>query len=364
MGRRNSSKRRGRHRNLSLEFPEIFLSDEADGEDGAASRLAEATKGLGVRSPYVVASVHGKRLAEMVTGGRKLETPIRGADQGWASNLGVRALAQEADAIVAIGGGRCLDVAKLAAARSGLTVIAVPTQLSHDGICSPVAVVPNAEGRTESIGAVAPIAVFVSLPTLMGAPAASVVAGVGDLLANPLALRDWALAADKELEEIDQRAWDLSVRSFELIEPYLDGNLGKANDDPKFLNTLAEALILSGMSMICAGTSRPASGAEHEISHALDERFGARAMHGAQVAFGAIFSVALYGEDTDAFRRRLGTIGLPEHPRDLQLSEQDLVDLLLYAPATRPGRFTILEDSNLDERSARQLIKRIWEGSF
>ena len=116
--------------------------------------------------------------------------------------------------------------------------------------------------------------------------------------------------------------------------------------------------------MILAGTSRPASGAEHEISHALDQRFGGRALHGAQVAFGAIFSAALYGEDTDAFRKRLATIGLPEHPGDLQLTEQDLVHLLLDAPATRPGRFTILESANLDDAAARRLIKRIWEGSF
>ena len=347
-----------------MEFPEIFLFDEDAGEEAAGSRLAEVVDGFGIKTPYIVSSIHGRVLTGTVADGHQLETPTRGADQAWAGGLGVRAIDNAADAIVAVGGGRCLDVAKLAAARAGIPVVAVPTQLSHDGICSPVAVVPNAEGRSESIGAVAPSAVFVSIPTLVGAPGASVVAGVGDLLANPLALRDWALAAEKGLEVVDQRAWDLSVRSFELIEPFLDEDLRKANEDPKFLHTLAQALIQSGMSMICAGTSRPASGAEHEISHALDQRFGARAMHGAQVAFGAIFSVALYEEDTGAFRRRLRAIGLPEHPRDLRLTEQDLVDLLLDAPATRPGRFTILESSNLDEGSARQLIKRIWEGSF
>ena len=40
--------------------------------------------------------------------------------------------------------------------------------------------------------------------------------------------------------------------------------------------------------MIAAGTSRPASGGEHEISHAIDEIFGGRALHGAQVAFGCV----------------------------------------------------------------------------
>ncbi|HYN36385.1 MAG TPA: iron-containing alcohol dehydrogenase, partial [Actinomycetota bacterium] len=233
-------------------------------------------------------------------------------------------------------------------------------QLSHDGICSPVAVVPNDEAINESVGAIPPRLVFISVPTLIGAPAASVRAGLGDLMANPLALRDWALAAERGLEEIDQRAWDLSVESYQLIKRHLDADPTEAGKDPAFLRELADALVLSGMAMTYVGTSRPASGAEHEISHAIDELHGGRALHGAQVAFGCIFSVALYGEDTGAFRNQLRRIGLPQHPADLGLTEDETVTLVLAAPDTRPGRFTILEDADLDESSARTLVRRIW----
>jgi glycerol-1-phosphate dehydrogenase [NAD(P)+] len=115
------------------------------------------------------------------------------------------------------------------------------------------------------------------------------------------------------------------------------------------------------MAMILAGTSRPASGAEHEISHAIDAGFGGRALHGAQVAFGCVLSVELYGEDTRAFRRQLETLALPRHPAELGLTEDDLVQLLLDAPDTRPGRFTILEDADLDADGARALVRRIWD---
>jgi glycerol-1-phosphate dehydrogenase [NAD(P)+] len=295
-----------------------------------------------------------------VRGPRPPQQPTVAADQAWAAALGSRAHRAGADAIVGIGGGRCLDIAKLAAARAGLAVVSVPTQLSHDGICSPVAVVPGADGRPESVGALAPAAVFLSLPTLVGAPAPSVAAGIGDLLANPLALRDWALAVERGLEPADRRAWDLSVESFNLIEGDLDSDPAHASKDPEFLRRLADALVLSGMAMICSGTSRPASGGEHEVSHAVDELYGGRALHGAQVAFGCIFSIALYGEDTDVFRRRLRRLGLPDDPRSLGLSEDEVVDVLLRAPETRPGRFTILEASDLDRKSARALVKRIW----
>src|SRR5918994_1076871 len=106
-------------------------------------------------------------------------------------------------------------------------------------------------------------------------------------------------------------AWELSVESYERIEKYLDEDPATWLLDVDAVHRLADALILSGTAMICAGTSRPASGGEHEISHAIDELFSGRALHGAQVAFGCIFSVSLYGEDTDAFRRRLTRLGLP-----------------------------------------------------
>lgn len=338
--------------------PQVFVFDEGD-EDEAARELAAQLRALALDEPLVLTSPHGERLAQRLPG-QRVRRPRGGADQHWAAELGSRARRSGAGAIVAIGGGRVLDLGKLAAARAGIAVVSVPTQLSHDGLCSPVAVVPNHDGRAESVGALAPRAVFLSLPTLLGAPPAAAAAGLGDLLANPLALRDWALAAERGLELTDQRAWDMSVHAFELVQPLLDAEPADSARDPEALKRLAEALVLSGMAMIAAGTSRPASGGEHEISHAIDELYGGRSLHGAQVAFGCIFSVALYGEDVAAFKERLGRLGLPRHPRDLRLSDEDLLRVLLHAPETRPGRFTIIEEADFDEASARALVRKLF----
>jgi glycerol-1-phosphate dehydrogenase [NAD(P)+] len=338
--------------------PQVFVFDESDRHDDAAAHLAAGIAELGIERPWALCSTHGERLAAALDGPRRI--PKTGADQVWAERFGSSAHRGGADAIVAVGGGRCLDIGKLAAARAGLVVVSVPTQLSHDGICSPVAVVPDRHGRAESVGAVAPRAAFLSLPVLMGAPRTSAYAGVGDLLANPLALRDWALAVDSGVAEANARAWDLSVESYRRIEKYLDDDGDRLARDANFLLDLGDALVLSGVAMIEAGSSRPASGAEHEISHAIDEVFGGRALHGAQVALGCVVSLALYGEDTESFRRRLARLGLPQHPGDLGLTENDFVTVLLEAPGTRPGRFTILEEADLDAAKARALVRRIW----
>lgn len=337
--------------------PKILLFDASSDERDAAEDLKEKLLGLSIEAPFVLASQHGATFAATLDTVAEPERPD-GADQDAAMALGSKAKRAGADAIVAVGGGRALDIGKLAAARAGLMMVAVPTQLSHDGICSPVAVVPNDEGRAESLGAVEPRAVYLSMPTLLRSPARSIAAGLGDLVANPLALKDWALAAEHGLETIDQTAWDLSVQAFEMIEMDLDAP--PRPNQPEPIKRLAQALILSGEAMIVSGTSRPASGGEHEVSHAIDQLFPGRAMHGEQVAFGSIVSVALYGEDTDAFRERLDRVGLPSHPRQLGLTEAQMVEVLLEAPETRPGRFTIIEEADLDRGSAQALVRRIW----
>ena len=341
------------------DFPHIFFYEEDD-ESGAAGELARILDELRITAPLLLSSVHGRRVSAEITSVVEVNRPQRDANQDWAADLGAKAQDAGADAIVAVGGGRILDVGKLAASRAGLQLVVVPTQLSHDGICSPVAVVPDAEGRAESVGASEPQAVFLSLPTLFGAPAQSVAAGIGDLLANPLALRDWKLASERGIEELDDRAWDLSIQSFEMINDHLDDDPVSWSKDTDALKSLADALVLSGMAMIAAGTSRPASGGEHEVSHAIDEEFGGRAMHGAQVAFGCVITTALYDDDVNALRTVLERMGLPHHPKQLGLDTEELVRVLLAAPNTRPGRFTIIEHENLDESDVRKLIAKIW----
>lgn len=340
-----------------MDLPQVFTITDGD-EEHAATELARGLDALEITAPVLLVGSHGGVLARGVTAAAERRPVSEGANQDWSSHLGSIAARAGGDAIVAIGGGRTLDIGKLAAARAGTRVVTVPTQLSHDGICSPVAVVPDHEGRPESLGAITPTAVFLSMPTLLEAPEATIRAGLGDILANPFALRDWALAAERGLEETDQRSWDLSVQAYELVRDIVEeANLGARSE---VLPRLADALVLSGMAMISAHSSRPASGGEHEISHAIDELLGGRAMHGEQVAFGCIISAALYEEDVAAFRDRLRAVGLPGSPDDLGLDEDGLVDIVLHAPDTRPGRFTILEHADLDEAGARSLVKEIF----
>lgn len=324
----------------------------------APAHLRDWLRSLGSVSPLVLATPSGEALASLIDG--RTDTPPSDAGIAWAAARGAEAHRDGTDLIVAVGGGRCLDLGKLAAARAGVSCVSVPTQLSHDGLCSPVAVALDQTGVKRSVGAIAPRAVYLSMPVLLNAPVASVRAGIGDLLANPYALKDWKLAADHGIEKLHDEAWELSERAFVSIHRLLDTDVAALAADPGFLEALADSLILSGIAMIVSGSSRPASGGEHEISHAIDDLFGGRALHGEQVAFGCIVSAALYGDDFENLIDRMGKLGLPSHPGDLGLSLEEMARVIVAAPDTRPGRFTILEDAALDEDGARELVERIW----
>ncbi|HET8673803.1 MAG TPA: iron-containing alcohol dehydrogenase family protein [Thermoleophilaceae bacterium] len=256
------------------------------------------------------------------------------------------------DAVVGIGGGGTLDVAKHAASLVGLPMVAVATSLSHDGIASPVSSLSH-KGRKASYGVQMPVAVLVDLDYVRTSPARMRRSGVGDVLSNLTAVEDWRLAERERGEPVDGLSAALAHTGAEAVLQ-ADGGV----DDDEFLIVLAEALVLSGLAMATAGSSRPCSGADHEIVHAIDHLFPDTGMHGELAGVGARFAAFLHGHERLAAELDtcLGRHGLPRSHRDLGLSDDQFIQAVAYAPSTRPGRFTILEHLDLDEEAIRNRV--------
>lgn len=254
------------------------------------------------------------------------------------------------DAVVGIGGGGTLDVAKYAAGSLGLPFVSVSTTLTHDGLASPVAVL-EAGNRKGSYGVPIPIAVVVDLDFVARSPARHTQAGIGDVVSNLCAIADWELAATVRSEPVDGLAAALARQSAEAIVRQT-----APIDDPGFLTVLAEALVLSGIAMSVAGSSRPCSGADHEISHAIDALYPGTGFHGEQVAVGTLFATFLRGGSLDTIDACFRRYGLPRRPMDLGLSPEAFTSAVMEAPSTRPDRFTILEHLALDESQVRTKV--------
>jgi glycerol-1-phosphate dehydrogenase [NAD(P)+] len=135
------------------------------------------------------------------------------------------------------------------------------------------------------------------------------------------------------------------------------GQPGRERSD-QFLTVLAEALVLSGMAMAVAGSSRPCSGGDHEIMHAIDQLYPGTASHGELAGLGGLFCAYLREDDEQfaAISSCLRRHGLPRGPADVGLSLREFARAVDHAPATRPGRYTILERLAL---SQAQIAKRV-----
>jgi glycerol-1-phosphate dehydrogenase [NAD(P)+] len=170
---------------------------------------------------------------------------------------------------------------------------------------------------------------------------------------NLSAIADWQLAAADRGEPVDGLAVAMARTAAQAVL-HQPGTV----DDDDFLTVLAESLVLSGMAMTVAGSSRPASGGCHEILYAIDQLYPGTGNHGELAGVGALFCTYLRGEDRGCalLSACLGRHGLPRTPADLGLSQAEFTKAVLHAPATRPGRYTILERLALDECAIAQRV--------
>jgi glycerol-1-phosphate dehydrogenase [NAD(P)+] len=262
----------------------VAIEVRAGAVDALAPLLSDGRISTGGKVAIAVGPGRGDELAARLSDTLPQATiiPVVGGTLDGALEL-IGALRDDFyDAVIGIGGGRTLDCAKYAASMSGLPFVSVATTLTHDGLASPVASLDN-RGRKASYGVHVPIAVFVDIDEVRGAPLEHTRSGVGDVLSNLNAIADWELARRERGEVVDGLAVSIARTAGEAV---LDLEPGS----DRFLTVVADALILSGLAMTVAGSSRPCSGACHEISHALDASFASPGLHGAQVALGALFA--------------------------------------------------------------------------
>ncbi|KUP96247.1 iron-containing alcohol dehydrogenase family protein [Thermobifida cellulosilytica] len=283
---------------------------------------------------------------------------VENATVDTANELGKKLRAGAYEAVAGIGGGKTIDVTKFAATMAGIPMIAVATNLSHDGIASPVSSLEHESGKG-SYGVNLPIAVVVDVDYVRAAPERLVRSGVGDVLSNLSAIADWELAGAETGEPVDGMAVTFARVAAEAVLHRTD-----SIESQDFLTALAEALVLSGMAMSVAGSSRPASGADHEILHAVDQLYPGTSNHGELAGLGTLYAFFLRSRHLGEGEQRLRDVhacllrhGLPTLPSDVGLDEEQFVRAVAFAPSTRPGRYTILEHLNLSDDEIRRSVR-------
>ncbi len=249
---------------------------------------------------------------------------------------------KDTDAIIlAFGGGSVLDIVKYCASKCDAPYITVPSTLSNDAIYSCVSRLSD-NGKKKSYGVQPPTGIIVDLEVIKKSPKDLILAGVADLVSNLSALEDWKLAYKNIGEPINELAYMLSKES---VMPLFNYHSENELLTDEFLFDLTNGLITSGLSMIVCGTTRVTSGAEHLISHAIDEYFPERStIHGLQVGWAHLIvekSIRHNEEEYNRLYRLYQSIGLVESiKRNIKFTDDEFFSLIPLAKTMR-NRYTV-----------------------
>ena len=198
------------------------------------------------------------------------------------------------DYLLAVGAGTLNDLCKYAGFLTHKPSGVFATAPSMDGFSS--SVTPLIEkGFKITRPAQTASDVLMDFESLSKAPRIMIGAGVGDILAKYCCLADWRISSYLTGEMVNEEAFSLmrnAVGACDNSIPALQ------TGDPAGVEKLMDALLISGYAMVIAGNSRPASGAEHHMSHFLEMDFLRRGkripLHGVKVGLGTMVSLYLY----------------------------------------------------------------------
>ena len=245
---------------------------------------------------------HPKAKQEVILPPKDLHANERGVELAKA-RLG------DAKLLIAAGAGTVHDITRYICAERGMPFGSVPTAASVDGFVSSVAAM-TLGGFKVTVPSVAPDFLVADLDVIAKAPLYLAASGLGDVLGKYVSLTDWEIGRIVAGEyhcrytaELMREAVDAAFRSV----------AGVARGEREGCGALMKALILSGVAMQLSGNSRPASGAEHHISHMIELGTpwlpDVDALHGEKVGVGTILSLEKYrgwiGQRPDAIVRAL-----------------------------------------------------------
>ena len=235
----------------------------------------------------VVSSLAGKELTQVIFGRCKTLIPDEkaiGSVEKYLNGI---------DVIVGIGSGVIQDLCKYVSHYNKIPYIIVATAPSMDGYASNGAAMITG-GMKVTYSAGLPKAILADVDVLRNAPMDMLQAGYGDVIGKFSALNDWKLSQLLNGEYFCDYIYDLTYAQIKAVIDLADGILKRDKDS---VQALMNALVVIGILMSFAGSSRPASGSEHHLSHFFeitgileDKPYFS---HGLDVAYSTVITAAL-----------------------------------------------------------------------
>ena len=200
---------------------------------------------------------------------------------------------EDIDLILAVGTGTIHDISRYVAFQYKIPFISVPTAASVDGFVSTVAAM-TWNGLKKTVPAAPPIAVYADSNIFAAAPRRLNASGVSDLFGKYICLADWKIANLVTGEYFCRETVRLEEKALKTVRSSIQ-DIAEGEEDE--CEQLMYALILSGIAMQMIGNSRPASCAEHQVTHLWDMEVingPLDALHGEKVSVATLLVLEEY----------------------------------------------------------------------
>ncbi|MEN8906309.1 MAG: iron-containing alcohol dehydrogenase family protein [Clostridiales bacterium] len=248
------------------------------------------------------------------------------------------------DLIIGIGGGRVVDVAKYISFLNDKPFFSVPTSTSNDGFSSSgSSLVIN--GKRTSVHAKMPYGIVVDIGVIKKSPVKFFYSGIGDLISKITALNDWKYEEENNKAIVNDFAAMISKKS---IDSVLRLDFQSIYED-YFIKEFVDSLTLSGIAMEIAGSSAPASGSEHLISHALDKILSIPQLHGIQVGIATYLMSRVQEYRKERVEYFLKTTGFFNYVKNIEIKFDDFEKAIDIAPTIKPNRYTYLHNKKYND---------------
>jgi glycerol-1-phosphate dehydrogenase [NAD(P)+] len=237
------------------------------------------------------------------------------------------------EAVVGLGGGQAIDVAKFVAWKRRLPLFQVPTSMSVNAPFGHRTAVRR-DGVVRYVGWVVPEAVFVDFDVIRDAPAPLNRSGVGDIFCYHTARWDWEFA--ERIGRVEPK-WRFDKVWADRAHDVLDGVLASLDDihdvTDDGIRVLMDALTWGGAAFANSGWNpRPIEGSEHVFFYALEYLTRKPFIHGQPVGLGVILLSRLQDNDADEMRAACDRVGLEYLPEAMGVTWEQCEEALRLMP--------------------------------
>ena len=232
------------------------------------------------------------------------------------------------EAVVGLGGGQALDVAKYISWKRRLPLFQVPTALSVNAVYGQRSGL-RVDGRVRYLGWAVPESVFIDYDVIRSAPPRMNHSGIGDILCFHTGVLDWRYASERgRCEEKWPYDPGLAAQSLEKVEAVL-----RHRDDIRDLTDKGIAVLVDGLMW---GTSyhgagwmpRHIEGIDHFVFYALEQVTGRKFLHGQPVCLGVYVGSLLHEARAEEMLTAIHHIGLDIRPEAMGITWDEVAEAL------------------------------------